>query len=53
MQAQSIIIPSQALLVQMEFPQAFVLLVASRAGVLHQVEAGLGGVVTQSAEVDT
>lgn len=53
MKAQPILISSQALLVQLEFPQSFVLLVASWAGVLHQVEAGLGGVVAQRAVVDT
>lgn len=52
-EAQSILVPSQSLLVQLEFPQPFVLLVASGAGVLHQVEAGLGGVVAQCAVVDT
>lgn len=52
-EAQSLLVPSQALLVQLEFPQSFVLLVASRAAVLHQVEAGLGGVVAQRAVVDT
>lgn len=52
-EAQSILVSSQALLVQLELPQSFVLLVASGAGVLHQVEAGLGGVVAQRAVVDT
>lgn len=52
MQTQSIVVPGQALLMQLELPQSLVLLVASRASVLHQVEAGLGGVVTQRAVVD-
>ena len=52
LEAQSVLVPSQALLVQLELPQSFVLLVASRAGVLHQVEAGLGGVVAQRAVVE-
>lgn len=52
-EAQSVLVPSQALLVQLEFSQPFVLLVARRAAVLHQVEARLGGVVAQRAVVDT
>jgi len=52
-EAQSLLVPSQALLVQLQLPQTLVLLVASGAGVLHQVEAGLGGVVAQRAVVDT
>lgn len=51
-QAQSILVSSQALLVQLQFPQSLVLLVAGRATVLHQVEAGFGGVVAQRAVVD-
>lgn len=51
-EAQSVLVPSQSLLMQLELPKSFVLLVASRAGVLHQVEAGLGGVVAQRAVVD-
>lgn len=51
-EAQRVLVPSQALLVQLELPQALVLLVARRAGVLHQVEPGLGGVVAQRAVVD-
>lgn len=51
-EAQSVLVPSQSLLMQLELPKSLVLLVASRAGVLHQVEAGLGGVVAQRAVVD-
>lgn len=42
----------QPLLVQLQLPQALVLLVAGGAGVLHQVEPRLGGVVAQRAVVD-
>lgn len=52
LKAKSILLSSQALLMQLELPQPFVLLVARRASVLHQVEAGLGGVVAQRAVVD-
>lgn len=51
-EAQSILVPSESLLVQLQLPQSLTLLVAGRAGVLHQVEAGLGGVVAQRAVVD-
>lgn len=51
-EAESVVIPSQALLVQLQLPQALVLLVPGRAGVLHQVQASLGGVVAQRAVID-
>lgn len=51
-QAERVVVGRQALLVQLQLPQALVLLVAGRAGVLHQVEPGLGGVVAQCAVVD-
>lgn len=51
-QAERLVVGHQPLLVQLQLPQALVLLVAGRAGVLHQVEPGLGGVVAQRAVVD-
>lgn len=51
-QAERVVVGRQPLLVQLQLPQALVLLVAGRAGVLHQVEPGLGGVVAQRAVVD-
>lgn len=51
-QGERVVVSCQPLLVQLQLPQALVLLVAGRAGVLHQVEPGLGGVVAQRAVVD-
>ena len=46
-----LLLSAQALLVELQFPQALVLLVPGGAGVLHQVQPRLGGVVTQRAVV--
>lgn len=51
-QAEHLVVGRQPLLVQLQLPQALALLVAGRAGVLHQVEPRLGGVVAQRAVVD-
>lgn len=48
---QGVVVWGQALLVQLQLAKALALLVLDGARVLHQVQLGLGGVVTQGTVV--